>query len=276
MASGGRHSPRHPSHVFTILATRAGRKQPGPAGDLPCKIVLTRALHRRGMPCERLDSMTPPPVGKEDVLLREARDAADRLRLILDINNTIAAHLELQDLLHAVAASLRRALQCDAAAITVADTRAGCLRFHAVDFPENIGVARPGHLMPIEGTLLGEVFTTGKPALHSLANGIGADEVAGPERITFGCAVPLFSRNRALGTLSVGRRDAPPFSERDLELLVQLSTQVAIALDNSIAWGQVNDLKSQLVREKVYLEDEIRSEMQFREIVGKTKALREI
>jgi formate hydrogenlyase transcriptional activator len=220
--------------------------------------------------------MTPPPADKDDVLLREARDAADRLRLILDINNTIAAHLELQDLLHAVAASLRRALQCDAAAITVADRSAGCLRFHAVDFPENSGVARPGHLMPIEGTLLGDVFTTGRPALHSLANGIGADEVAGPEGISFGCAVPLFSRNTALGTLSVGRRDAPPFSERDLELLVQLSTQVAIALDNSIAWGQVNDLKNQLAREKVYLEDEIRSEMQFREIVGRTKPLREI
>src|SRR5260221_4552841 len=125
MASGVGHSPRHLIQVFTSFATRCARKQPGPAGDLPCKIVLTRALHRRGMPSERLDSMTPPPVGKEDVLLREARDAADRLRLILDINNTIAAHLELQDLLHAVAASLRRALQCDAAALTPAGTRAG-------------------------------------------------------------------------------------------------------------------------------------------------------
>src|SRR5260221_6636948 len=131
MASGGRHSPRHPSQVFTILATRCARKQPGPAGDLPCKIVLTRALHRRGMPSERLDSMTPPPVGKEDVLLREARDAADRLRLILDINNTIAAHLELHDLLHAVAASLRRGLAWRAGVRTVAAPRGGGWPSHA-------------------------------------------------------------------------------------------------------------------------------------------------
>src|SRR6266436_1338584 len=252
MASGGSHSPRHPSHVFTILATRGARKQPGPAGDLPCKIVLARALHQRGMPSERLDSMTPPPVDKDDVLLREARDAADRLRLILDINNTIAAHLELQDLLHAVAASLRRALQCDAAAITVADTRAGCLRFHAVDFPESIGVARPGYVMPIEGTLLGDVFRTAKPTLHSLADGIGDDEVAGPEGIRFGCVVPLFSRDRTIGVLSVGRKDAPAFTARDLDLLVQVSTQVAIALDNSMAWGKINDLKSQLVRSLIF------------------------
>jgi formate hydrogenlyase transcriptional activator len=234
------------------------------------------ASSKTAMPSEPLVSTTPAAADEHETLLREARDTADRLRLILDINNTIVANLELQDLLHAVAASLRRALQCDAAAISVADTEAGSLRYHAVDFPESIGVARPGYAMPIEGTLLGEVFRTAKPTLHSLADGIGGDEVAGPEGIRFGCVVPLFSKDKTIGVLSVGRRDAPAFTERDLELLVQVSTQVAIALDNSMAWGQINELKSQLAREKVYLEDEIRSEMHFREIVGKTKALREI
>jgi len=228
------------------------------------------------MGSEPLVSMPPAPADAQEALLREARDVVDRLRLILDINNTIAAHLELEDLLHAVAASLRGALQCDAAAIALADTQAGSLRYHAVDFPESIGVARPGYVMPIEGTLLGDVFRTATPTLHSLADGMGDDEVAGPEGIRFGCVVPLFSRDRTIGVLSVGRKDAPAFTARDLELLVQVSTQVAIALDNSMAWGKINDLKSQLVREKVYLEDEIRSELHFREIVGKTKALREI
>src|SRR6202035_2491614 len=127
------------------------------------------ASSKTAMPSEPLVSTTPAAADEHEALLREARDTADRLRLILDISNTIVANLELQDLLHVVSASLRRALQGDGAAITGADTQAGCLRFHAVDFPDNIGVARPGHLMPIEGTLLGEVFTTGRPALHSLA-----------------------------------------------------------------------------------------------------------
>src|SRR6266404_5923364 len=116
------------------------------------------ASSKTAMPSEPLVSMTPAPPDEQEALLREARDVADRLRLILDINNTIAAHLELEDLLHAVAASLRGALQCDAAAIAVADTQAGSLRYHAVDFPESIGVARPGYVMPIEGTLLGAPF----------------------------------------------------------------------------------------------------------------------
>src|SRR5882762_10358620 len=107
------------------------------------------------MPSDRLVSATPASADEHEVLLEEARDTADRLRLILDISNTVVANLDLQDLLHAVAATLRKALQCDGAAITVADTQAGYLRFHAVDFPDSVGVARPGFLMPIEGTLLG-------------------------------------------------------------------------------------------------------------------------
>jgi formate hydrogenlyase transcriptional activator len=220
--------------------------------------------------------MTSGPADKDAALLREARDTADRLRLMLDLNGTIAAHLALRDLLPAVAEGVRRALRFDCVGISVADMQSGRLRLNAIDIPEGVGVARPGFEMPIEGTLLGDVFSTGKPALHSLANGMAADEVAGPEGIRFGCAVPLFGRNKTLGVLSVGRKGEPPFTERDMELLAQLSLQVAMALDNSIAWEQVNDLKNQFAREKVYLEDEIRSEMHFREIVGQTKALRGI
>jgi len=120
------------------------------------------------------------------------------------------------------------------------------------------------------------VFRTATPTLHSLANGIGGDEVAGPEGIKFGCVVPLFSRDKTSAFWASDAKTRQRFTARDLALLVQVSTQVAIALDNSMAWGRINELKSQLVREKVYLEDEIRSELHFREIVGKTKALREI
>src|SRR5258706_9075449 len=107
------------------------------------------ASSKTAMSSEPLVSMTPAPAEEQETLLRQARDVADRLRLILDINNTIAAHLELEDLLHAVAASLRGALQCDAAAIAVADIQAGSFRYHAGDFPERIGAPRPRYVMPI-------------------------------------------------------------------------------------------------------------------------------
>src|SRR5712671_6427764 len=104
------------------------------------------ASSRAAMPSDPSVSVTPASADEHEALLGEARDTAHRLRLILDISNTIVANLDLQDLLHAVAATLRMALQCDGAAITVADTQAGYMRFHAVDFPESAGIAREGAL----------------------------------------------------------------------------------------------------------------------------------
>src|SRR5580765_2089083 len=163
--TAGSHAPRAcPGRNQTGASDRSlrsGRKRS------KCNRRQEMASSKTAMPSEPLVSVTPASADEHEAILREARDAADRLRLILDISNTIVANLDLQDLLHAVSAALRKALRCDAAAITVADTQAGYLRFHTVDFPESVGVARPGFLMPIEGTLLGELFRTGKPALHS-------------------------------------------------------------------------------------------------------------
>jgi formate hydrogenlyase transcriptional activator len=96
------------------------------------------------------------------------------------------------------------------------------------------------------------------------------------EGFTFGCACPLFGRNRTLGVLGAARVEDRPFTEQDQELLVEISKQVAIALDNSLACEEIKKLKEQLAREKVYLEDEIRTEMQFHDIIGNSNVLRNV
>jgi formate hydrogenlyase transcriptional activator len=84
--------------------------------------------------------------------------------------------------------------------------------------------------------------------------------------------VPLISRERVLGTLGVKRNE--PFSAQDVGFLKQVAGPVAIAVENAMAYGQIAQLTDRLAREKVYLEDEIRSELNFEEIVGKSEALR--
>src|SRR6266850_5523191 len=92
--------------LFTTLAMQGSRKMAGsPYQPSKCNRRQEMASSKTAMPSEPLVSMTPAPAEEQETLLREAHDVADRLRLILDINNTIAAHLELEDLLHAVAAS---------------------------------------------------------------------------------------------------------------------------------------------------------------------------
>ncbi len=79
-----------------------------------------------------------------------------------------------------------------------------------------------------------------------------------------------------LGVLGVGSFEENAFSDDDVEFLTRFALQVAIAVDNAIAYGQISTLRDQLAQEKLYLEDEIRTELNFDEIVGKSEALRRV
>jgi formate hydrogenlyase transcriptional activator len=51
---------------------------------------------------------------------------------------------------------------------------------------------------------------------------------------------------------------------------------VAVAVENALAYGEIAQLKDRLAQEKLYLEDEIRGEMDFEGIVGQSTALRHV
>jgi formate hydrogenlyase transcriptional activator len=90
------------------------------------------------------------------------------------------------------------------------------------------------------------------------------------------CRLPLISRNRVLGVISLGTHREHAFSDDDIAFLGEVSKQVAIAVENALAYGQIADLKDKLTREKVYSEDEIRSELNFEEIVGTSEGLKRV
>jgi len=58
--------------------------------------------------------------------------------------------------------------------------------------------------------------------------------------------------------------------------LAQISSQIALAVDNAIAYGRVTEARDRLEEERLYLESEIRSEYNFEDIVGKSAALRKV
>ncbi len=87
---------------------------------------------------------------------------------------------------------------------------------------------------------------------------------------------PLKGRSGTVGVLSLGAHREDAFSADDLPFLTQVAHQVAIAVENAVAFEEVSDLKNKLTLEKLYLEDEIRSELKFEEIVGKSEALRRV
>jgi formate hydrogenlyase transcriptional activator len=202
----------------------------------------------------------------------------DQLKLILDLTNQVVSNLEFHDLLRAASASVRQVMRCDAAAIMLVDAQGTHLRVHALDFPDSRGIFTEGGLAPIEGTLPGDAFKKCKPIM---VNRLDPAEMppemyskALAEGLNSFCDVPLASKNQLLGVLAVARREENAFDDKELTFLVQVANQIAIGVENALAYSEIADLKERLAQEKLYLEDEIRGEMDFEGIVGQSSALR--
>ncbi len=210
----------------------------------------------------------------------ELRHEKDRLKLLLDLNNSIVSNLELRDLLRDISASVRRLMQCDSVGVNLPDPETGELRLYALDFPGAKGFLREGMVHP-PGSLPARVFSTGQPSAFMIRNRAMANTNAGmnlyeDEGLQSSCWLPLISHDRGLGVLGLSRLAATPFSQDDVHFLMQVSSQVAIAVENALAYGQISELTEKLAQEKLYLEDEIRTEANFEEIVGTSPALQRV
>jgi len=207
--------------------------------------------------------------------------AQERLKLLLELTNQVVANLELRELLRTVSASVRRVMNSDVVGVMLPDAEGKHLRVFALDFPDSKGFFREETLIPIEGTHPGEAFRTRKPVVK--AHHDSGDEryaehyqrVVG-EGVKSGCLVPLISRDRSLGVLALGRRQDSDFDREEVEFLCQVASQVAIAVENALAYGEIAELRDKLAQEKLYLEEEIRGEMDFEGIVGQSSALRQV
>jgi len=96
------------------------------------------------------------------------------------------------------------------------------------------------------------------------------------EGIRTAVCLPLFTRHRAIGSLNLGSRRDGAFSDSDVQFLAQVATQIAIAVENALAFREISRLKDKLAEEKLYLEDEIRTERNFSEMVGESAAFKAI
>jgi formate hydrogenlyase transcriptional activator len=201
----------------------------------------------------------------------------ERVGLLLELTNHVVSNLEFRDLLRAVVASTRRVMGCECVGITLPDTGNTHLRIYALDFPLKDESIQEESLVSMDEDVSGAVFRTGKPWCGSVqeARRLG---MKGSVQIEVGtvCILPLVSRSRVLGTFGVLKYQDNAFSGDDIEFLTQIGNQVAIAVENACAFGEIRELKDQLSKEKLYLEDEIRTEMNFAQIIGNSTSLRKV
>src|SRR4051794_16219168 len=202
-----------------------------------------------------------------------ARDR-DRSQLLLQVNNTLVSNLNLRELLSAISSALSPVMPHEAAALTLHDEASNELRVAAFDFPEDDGNCVTGKVVPFEGNPIGEAYTTRKTVLIDYRQ--GEDPRVACSGFASGCASPLIFRDRVLGVLAIKTRREHAFSPEDGELFEQVAKQVAIAVENALAYNEIETLKNKLEKEKLYLEEEIRTEYNFEEIIGSSSVLKRV
>jgi formate hydrogenlyase transcriptional activator len=210
--------------------------------------------------------------------LRCAQEQNERLTLLLNLTSRITSNLKIKDLLREIAANIREVIQADASGIAFYDEVANKSRIYVVDFPKARGFVKE-EIIVTPGTGFMRAWEGSKPVILSAndRDELGSEiyELVVAEGISHHCLIPLMSHDRHVGVLVLARR-GEDFSRDDVEFLSEASGQIAIAIENATAYHEISQLKDRLAQEKLYLEEEIRSEMNFENIIGNSPALKHV
>ena len=160
-------------------------------------------------------------------------------------------------------------MQCDKVGVALPDPEDGELRRYVSDHAgyEEMSVGS----VPERSRI---VFRTGKPLIATREE--LAAEFEGASGLNSLCVYPLIMRERVLGVFGLESSHENAFTKDDLTFFGQVADQIAIAVENALAYGQISELKDKLAQENVYLESEIRSELHFEDIVGNSELLRRV
>jgi formate hydrogenlyase transcriptional activator len=202
-----------------------------------------------------------------------------RLQLLLKLTKEITSNLERRKLLRAISACIREVMDFDAVHISLADPASGKFRLYALDFPEGKGFLKEEMLIESVGACR-RALETLRPTTRNIANPqeFPPDlyKLMVAEGLKTQCVIPLVSRGRVVGALTINRSTDVAFLPDEIDFLEEASGQIAIAIENCLAFGEISELKEKLAQEKLYLEEEIRVDMGFEQIVGNSPELKRV
>ena len=176
-------------------------------------------------------------VGNYEGIHGELRRERCRLKLLLELTGESVSNQELRDLVRAMMMSIRSAIDSDRVCICLESPNRGELEVYALDGVSEAGSFKAGTSVPLDGTITSHVFQTGKPWVGTREQAAAAfsRQLLFAERFSAGCVLPLAGRNRVVGTLGLVRTEHHPYSKDELDFLTQVSSQIAIAVENALA-----------------------------------------
>jgi formate hydrogenlyase transcriptional activator len=220
-------------------------------------------------------------VSVDGYLTRQALEhERDRVRVLFDITNALISRLPMDELFSAISEQLCRVVAHDAASMTLLDKPTGEVRLIGLRSTTGIELVPEETSGSPDGLPLGEALATGKPVLTT---GVDFERFPSPLYRKYAglgfrssCSIPLATGNGILGVLDLVRLSAEPFAQEEVDLLVQVARQIAIATENSLAYRELSEIKDKLATEKLYLEDEIRLDQNVGSMIGESPAFQAV
>jgi formate hydrogenlyase transcriptional activator len=206
-------------------------------------------------------------------------------RALLAVSEAIVSHRELPALFGELADRLRQVVRFDYVVLVLHEEATNTMRLHVAGAPDSAPLA-PVFVLPLEEDPAGLVWQTQQPFIVSSVGELSRWprllELLQPYGVQSLCWLPLTTARRRLGTLVFSCKQPSAYDAADMDFLRHVANQVAVAVENALAFQEIDAafrelaaLKDQLAKEKAYLEEEIRTD-HFKEMVAASAALREV
>src|SRR6201997_1869363 len=209
----------------------------------------------------------------------QAQSADQRYRALLAVSEAIVSHRDLSALFHELASRLHQVVRFDYLGLALHEATSNTLRIHLLEGTEPAPLPSPP-VLPLEEEPAGWVWQTQQAWIFANV----PEETRWPralERakrygVQSSCHLPLTTARRRLGILVFACKQPFAYETADVSFLQLVANQVAVAIENGIAFQEIEVLRDRLAKEKAYLEEEVRTEHNFGQIIGDSAALRRV
>lgn len=207
----------------------------------------------------------------------------DNFRILVAITNAVLSRLDIDELVSEVAKEIHRYFRIDAISVVLRSDRKGKLNIYSTHYLDASHPVHDQSEVDEAGTLTERVFKSKEMLLLNLHE---HDTLAPYEKMLFEmwgnkiqtlCLLPLMSGNTLLVVLKLAQCDEQVFTTTNLKLLRQIAERVSIAIDNALAYREIQRLKERLVDENLALTEQLNNvESEFGEIIGRSEAMNNV
>jgi formate hydrogenlyase transcriptional activator len=202
----------------------------------------------------------------------------ERYQALLEVSDTISHYRDTNELFRHLVGCLRRVIDFDFMGIGLYEPETDRMRIALLESkfptPRGVGDSMPRKDLPAEWVMKNQkpmVIRTGPDNPYR-----AIDPMRRAAGIVIEYHFPLSTSLTQLGGMAVGFTSLVELDEAEINFMQKVANQVAVAIENALNFQQVKALQEKLAQEKLYLEEEIRDEFGFDEIVGGSSALKKV